>query len=117
MIHLLITITALLALAVADNLSGTAFYQRKDIPMSLFNADQFDVFDTDDDPSDDMIAAILPDGFRLMSDEEMERLADDVDVIDDSDQDWYLEAIYSDPMEWEDEDWSNYAPANASFYD
>lgn len=130
---LTITAFALVILAIADHLTGTAFYQRNEEPM-FTQPDHFDIFADDDDRADREIDTILSTpslaraaeaitDFLIMSDEDLERLAElgeDYDAVNADIAAWYDEdpieaALFFNPSwsdEWHEADEDDYARRN-----
>lgn len=86
----------LAALAMADHLSGSAWYQRNEDTMTINHIDQFDIF-ADDDDTDERLYDLLPvsgvhdlPGFHILTDEDLA----DIDATADDDTETFWE---SDP--------------------
>lgn len=95
-------------LPIADHLTGTAFYQRKGKTMTLIHADQFDIFDADEEDGTAPRYG-LPEGFHLLTDVELDGLTEDIDDITDDEDRFVLEYFYPDSRE--------YAIAEELFYE
>ena len=129
---LYIAVVALAILAIADHLTGTAFYQRNEATMFAINPDHFDIFADDDEAIEADIRETLSfpslrlaademTSFSILTDEELDTLPDeDYDAVNADIAAWYDDdpieaALFFSPSwsdEWHEADEDDYARRN-----